>query len=412
VEGAELLIFSLLVDFSPERQSYINQARLTRMGQDASKGSFEFRYITESDCFRRKLLFIQPPEAVKKDEGLTRALRSVSVQCVTWDSMTILPEQWMSLLGNQLYVIYFVSYRSHRMSTGEEVLVLPPGAEVEERATYALDKVRGASPDAKIAIVVWDNAEDGYDEEDVPEEVGEETAEDDAEVQGESKEDDGAMPTGENVEGATDAAAQSSDDDDTKEPTEGALLEERNQSTLAVVSRIAKKYASHGNVVTITSSKDRFEMGCLLSATLMPQELSRPLCSLLYQLRDACGATDAFLVDSLSFYPLLSTLDEDPSSLSHPLHETLWIFATTVRRIMTSLDSDLHLVSMPCGPDKQLFFGWACRPYAYLLLVAPSQEKKGPTQLMIEKNLEVVSMHFYNVINNTTLRRTYTPMVQ
>lgn len=380
------------------------------MGQDASKGSFEFRYVNEADCFRRKLLFIQPPDAVKKDEGVTRILRSVSVQCVSWDSHTILPEQWMSLLGNQLFAVFFVPYRSHRMSNGDEVLVLPQAAEVEERAAYAFEKVQSASPDAKIAIVVWDNADDGYDEEAL-EEAEVNDAVEEAQVQAD---DEAPAPAEERPEedAAESGAEHSSDDEENKKPSEGALLEDRNRATIAAVAKIAKQYATNGKHITITSSKDRFHLGCLLSSCIIPQEISRPLCSLLFQLRDACGATDAFLVDSVSFYPLLSTLDEDPTTLAHTLHETLWVFATTVRRIMTTLDTDLHLVSMPCGRNKQLFFGWACRPYAYLMLLAPSHAMKGPTQLMIEKNLEAVSMHFYNVINNTTMRRTYTPMAQ
>jgi hypothetical protein len=376
------------------------------MGQDASKGSFEFRYVPESDCFRRKLLFIQPPSAVRKDEGLTRVLRSISVQCVTWDSQTILPEQWMSLLGNQLYAVYFVPYRSYRMSSGEEVLVLPTAAEVEERATYAFEKVRNASPDAKLAIVVWDNAEDGYEEEEVPEPEEEQVPEVSEVVE---------VPEGEEGEGADIGSPEhvsSDDDEETKKPSEAALLEDRNRATLATVSRLAKEYAVNRKIITISSSKEKFQLGCLLSACVTPQDIARPLCSLLYQLRDACGASEAFLVDCITFYPLLSTLDDDPATLGHSLHETLWVFATTVRRIMATLDSDIHLVSMPCGKDMQLFFGWACRPYAYLMLLAPSHRHGGPTQLMIEKNLGAVSMHFYNVINNTTLRRQYTPMTQ
>ncbi|CUG89996.1 Hypothetical protein, putative [Bodo saltans] len=315
----------------------------------------------------------------------------------------------MSLLGNQLYAVYFVPYRSHRMSSGDEVLVLPTAAEVEERATYAFEKVRNASPDAKLAIVVWDNAEDGYDEEEVPEpEPAPEVSEEPAAAE---------VPTGEedeaegNDEGAADHAS-SDDEEAKKKPSEAALLEDRNRATLATVSRLAKEYAFNRKLITVSSSKEKFQLGCLLSACITPQDIARPLCSLLYQLRDACGASEAFLVDSISFYPLLSTLDDDPATLGHSLHETLWVFATTVRRIMTTLDSDIHLVSMPCGKDMQLFFGWACRPYAYLMLLAPSHKHHGPTQMMIEKNLEAVSMHFYNVINNTTLRRQYTPMTQ
>lgn len=378
------------------------------MGQDASKGSFEFRYVNEVDCFRRKVLMIQPPSAVKKEEGVTRVLRSVSVQCVTWDSQTILPEQWMSLLGNQLYAVYFVSYRSHQMSTGEEVLVLPPASEVEERATYAFEKVRNASPDAKLAIVVWDNAEDGYDEEEVPEEAAvDPPAEDET-----NQEDPQELPVAEGMEGEEEHQASSDDEDAKKKPSEAALLEDRNRATLSAVHKLAKQFSANGKVITVSSSKEKFQLGCLLAACVIPQEISRPLCSLLYQLRDACGASEAFLVDSTTFFPLLSTLDDDPATLGHSLHEALWVFATTVRRIMSTLDSDIHLVSMPCGRDMQLFFGWACRPYTYLMLLAPSQRQRGPTQLMIEKNLEAVSMHFYNVINNTTLRRLYTPMTQ
>lgn len=386
------------------------------MGQDVSKGSFEYRYIPEVDCFRRKVLLIQPPASVaSKEEGTTRLLRSVSVQCVTWDAQTILPEQWMTLLGNQLHAVYFVPYRSKTMSDGESVLVLPSAEEVMERATYAFEKVRGASPDAKLSIVVWDNGDEDYETVDEPEE---EPAEEEANVSDETAADGhatgdpstNANNNNDDANTTSDAQQQAaaSDDDEYKKP-EAEILEDNNRATLAAVTSISKKFGGI-KVHTITSAKERFQLGCLLTDSVVPQEITRPLCSLLFQLRDACRATDAFVVDSLTFYPLLSTLDVDPTELNHSLHEALWVFATTVKRIMTTLDSDLHLVSVPCGKNRHLYFGWACRPYAYVMMLAPSVTQRGPTQLMIEKNMEAASMHFYNVINNTCIRRTYTPM--
>lgn len=372
------------------------------MGQHASKGSFEYRYVGDGECFKSKLLLINPPNFVTAhaaQDNPTRILRSVALQKVLWDGGRLLPEQWMHVLGNQQSAIFFVSWRLLTLSSGNEVYVLPRVEEVQERFEDARRKLASASPDAMLILVLWENDQDGYDE--VPED---EAATLTSRTEKENTRD--AASGDANDERAEDAAED--DDDEAPQVDESAEFTANNDRTIEFLPNLAS--TSGCQLFRIQSPKDVFALGCLLSMRLMPTEIGRPLCGLLYQLRDACSATEAFLIDGVTMHPLLSTLDTDPDSLDHYLHETLWTMRTSLRRIMRAFDTDLHIMVLPCASARmKIVVGWACRPYAYVLLLVPDT---AASQLLIEKNMETVSMHFYNVINNTTTSRTYTPIVE
>lgn len=416
------------------------------MGQAPLKASSEFRYIQEGDCFRRRILLIDAPRAAieesfkhsteRIENGVSRLFRSVSVQRVLWKNTgKLLPEQWQTILGNQLCAFQFVSWRLLTLRNGKDVFVLAHPQDFEQKLRYIAEKLRSVSPDAPLLVVQWDIDSNDYEyvSDDEAKELLARTGPA-VELMRKRREKHRSRQPAPVVDDDTEDFSQphsdppvsddESEDDDKEDDSddgtldddalqclweERALLQMNDSFLEAIPSIVSSVGVTH---VRVRSRNELFSTACLVSMRLVPMELSRPLCGLLFQLRDACSATEAFLLDAVTMLPLISTLDVDPSGPDHYLHATTFALQDSLQRLMKAFSTDLHFLSIPvAAADSRLVVGWACKPYAYVMLLLPNSGGIGrASQLLIEKNMETAAMHFYNVINNTSLTRSFVPI--
>jgi hypothetical protein len=338
-----------------------------RMGQPASSPAVEgMRFVAEAEAFHQKVLLIRPPHFIAENtSGLlplnNRLMRSVCLRTVMWNGDPLFPEQWQSVLGNQSAAVYF--FTSGRRS----------GTEVKSTFEYCIDRVRAASPDVKIFAVQW-----GGPETDAEKLLGVEDSEKVSEKSQSSEEEDGI------------AAAV---------------------NTVSVQDMCG---AAGVPLYYVGTDAEQFLFQCLISPLITPSPIGRPLNCLLYQLQEACGASEGYILDSATFMPLQSTLDVDSDDMDCVQHRMCGVLYHNMRQLALDAGSDIHFVSIPCS-GSHVIIGWACRPYAYVALVfrpGSNNESAVVSLLAVEKNVEWFAQHFYNVINNNTRLRQHTPMLE
>ena len=366
------------------------------MGQDPSTQ----RLANEAECFRRKVLLVRPPPRLlarlqhqqasgsgissgAPSNGLTggsahstfivRILRSIAVNVVVWNGSPLLPEQWHHVFGNQHAVVYFFSENDLRQEGG--------GAET---FTHTIAKVEEASVDPFMCSSFVVHDADGEQSSPSPNKsarrLRQATAQNDV------------------VDPAGGAAADDSSEGE-NEPTE------EPSDRLRAIS-----HAAGVRFFPLEREEDEHALQCLVAAQFCPSEISRPLCSLLYQLVESCSATEAHLVDSVTLLPIQTTVDVDVS-LSAPLNRLCWALKTCVARFARGGRSVESVSCVLSSGGRSIFVGWASKPLLYVVVVVDDKPGQCVGPALVEKNIEYFSMHFYNVVSNTTTKRQYAPMM-
>lgn len=378
------------------------------MGQDASRLQKGARYIPDHDTFRRRIALVRPPQTVMQHclgiddyeeahhacQSNCRLLRSIKTNIVCWDGENLLPEQWLSVLGNQSAFIYFfddnVDYDLQ---------------ETREALEFCIGEAKESSPDAVIYAVHWSGdpllerpkrRQEGDEEE---EEEGEEGADDfPPEKQPEPQQAPGSeLP--QSVALDLDEEYRDEDARDGEETPRGIID----------FQGLCREFGVQ-HYIDVTDVAELHNVECILAEHFTPMELVRPLACLLYDLVEACGAESAWLLDSATMLPLLSTLD-DPVKVSSPIVEAVRVLRSPLRRMMNRLGcEEVHLVSLQLS-GMRVVVGWACRPYAYVLMLVPTSGEFRIGDALLEANMERYSIHFGNVINTTSKSKRHQPIL-
>lgn len=374
------------------------------MGQDASKVQKVGRYIPDHDTFKRRIALLRPPRTVMRHclgidgyeqdhhacQSNCRLLRSVRTNVVCWNGTRLLPEQWLSVLGNQEAFVYFFD---------DNVDTILDDATAD--FMFCLAEARNSSPDAVFYAVHWcgdprlpRKGAEGGDAKDPSVEERAEPEPDpfDREAEGGNSDDvPEAIPL--DIDPLDDVEAD-------KPPEPVGVIDFR---------KLAKKHGI-SNFIRIDSIDQLHTMECILAEHFTPMELVRPLACLLYDLIEACDAREAWLLDSATMLPLLSTNDT-PITAASPIVGAVRVLKYSLRRMMQRMNcEDLHFMSLDIRGAK-VALGWACRPHAYVLMIIQKEENFAIGDALLQANLERYSLHFSNVINNRTLTKQYQPIV-
>ena len=336
------------------------------MGQPASSPQFSsVRLVIEHDCLRGKVLAIRPPRALIKSElpkvhntgnffvSNTRLFRSVICSVVGWNGTPLLPEQWLEVLGHHRVILYFFSDRDNELEHDE----------VLKMFHFCLDEAHKSSNEARVIVVKWKGA------------VNEDPTE------------------------QTPPKATTADKEEAVEDGEDSTAEQPQATNIESI--IASRRDQISLVVSVESKKDVFDLKCVVSSLVTPMELSRPLCSLLFQLHTACNAAESYILAAGTLLPLMSTLDDDVAP-----------FRAQVNSVCSSLctyltHNDVKFVSMTFY-NFTICIGWAVQPYAFVFLLLNSDVGLKPP--LVERNIEYFGSHFFNVVHHTSFTRRHNPM--
>jgi hypothetical protein len=313
-----------------------------------------------------------------------RFLRSIAVCVVVWNGAPLLPEHWHHVFGNQNAVVYFFDH---------ECVKNPDTATI---FTQTVAKIEEASPEVFLCSSFFiDPVKEGRHAEQGSNPAAIHDVQNGERSPSHSNRGSAVRPG--RQASPSDAPSSSSDAD-------GEAVE-RPRDKLQEIS-----HAAGVRFFPIDSDEDEYALQCLVAARFCPAELSRPLCSLLYQLVESCSATEAHLLDSATLVPLQTTAD-DSIVLESSLNRLCWVLKNSLGKFARGGRRVTSCSCMLTTGSRSVYLGWASEPLLYVVLVVdnPPGQCIGPA--LVEKNMEFFSMHFYNVVSNTTTKRQYAPML-
>lgn len=304
------------------------------MGADVTKESGKRLETPEYDCFRRRVLLIRPPQDIAEKIGARerRLFRSVLVTLVVWHGERLRPEQWLSVMGNHLCVLYFF-----------DTLVDSTPETAENGMTVCLKEVRSFSVDV---------------------------------------------------------------------PVYGICLAKEPPVNYAATCEECK-----ASYVPLESPELVDTFMAAVTLKLCPPEIRWPLSVLLKGLMEGCGAKEGYLIDSTQYLPIVHVkFGEEaapstvPAFIDTTLNKRVCSLCDVVRtRLVPILErehTDIHYMSV-CCEGARILMGWACRPYSLVILICQQQDHVVTGNKVYEGNLEHFTLHFSNVVNNTTLSKRF-----
>ena len=319
-----------------------------------------------TDHFKRRFLLINPPQylatlafdksasnVVVEDNyamSTSTLLRSVDAVIVSWSGRRLRAEQWLSVLGNHLVILYFFTPEVDVEETKD-------AEQIAREMKNAINEARSSSPKASILVLspvspqqpIVAKRDDGFQEEEV-----------------EAKEQEDAID----------------------------------------YEAITRNSGFRFHRIDEADAKGLFNLQAYLASFIVPMEMYRPLSDLLLHLREGCSATEAILVDSSSFLPLVAS-DEIPvrKDFSSRLASVCYVIRHRLQRMKdVSNSGDLSSLHLSL-PGLDISVGWAVRGKAYVLLI---REARGvPTTLRVgdgltSKNIELMSRQFLGLVNSIT----------
>lgn len=348
--------------------------------------------LPPSETFKRRILLVNPSSVVvdcllRESDAVgagdinfehvavfdnysvhaTRLLRSVEATVILWSGQTLRSEQWLSVLGNHLLVVYFFDPQKEPLNSTTDSVMLKMKSTMRE--------VLESSPGATIRTVQL---------------IASATAQQSGGHRG------SVGPAG----------------NDSIRPIEGGGASS-DQADSVDYAAVAAACGFQFDVIDAAEPASLFSLSSFIASFLVPPKLFRPLSTLLSELMDACDADDALLVDSTSFMPLVTATDLDlEQGFGHQLYTACFVLSHWLKKIAIRDETDLQFMSLAL-PDARLFAGWACRPYAYVVLIRQVKEVPGALHVgdkLVEINLEHFAMHFSNVVNNTSETRQCRPI--
>lgn len=375
------------------------------------------RQLPAGDVFRRRVLLVNPSEAVvdwllEEGEALgdasldhvavhdnysvhtTRLLRTIEATVVVWSGHPLLSEQWLTVLGNHVLVLYF-------FDPARDAGVGATTESVASKMRRDLAEIVETSPGATVRVVQLLAAS--------PEPAPGSAAAAAARARRREPRHHGALahrPVEPPLRTAAVAAAMAA----VTGTPDAAAAPPADTPDYALAAR------SNGYPLTPLDPSDPaavFDMSCFLASFLVPSKLFAPLVALLNELVEACDADEAFLADSASFVPLVTTADLDLSDgFQHRTHSVCRVLGAWAKKIAAREKTDFHFVSLGL-PEARVFLGWACRPHAYVVVVRSVRRETGGIHIgdkLVETNMGYFATHFANVVNNTTQTRDHKPI--
>jgi hypothetical protein len=365
------------------------------MGQDPSTQ----RLANEAECFRRKILLVRPPPrllarlnhpaaASAASSGsahstfVVRFLRSVAVSVVVWNGAPLLPEHWHHVFGNQNAVVYFFSQGDVKREDAVEVFA------------HTVAKIEEASSDPFMCSSFITRVGEQEDEAGDVEAAGTYSG---------SRSPKGSKRGTQRIRNAMSGEDVTIADPDTSDEDEGPV--DKPSDRLRDIS-----HAAGVRFFPLDSDEDEYALQCLVAAQFCPPDISRPLWSLLYQLVESCSATEAHLLDSVTLLPVQTTAESDVA-LGSPLNRLCWVLKDSLRRFAKAGKRVESCSCLLATGNRSVYLGWASEPLLYVVLVVDDQPGQCVGPALVQKNMEFFSMHFYNVVSNTTTKRQYAPMM-